>query len=245
MLSVKNLCVTFFRGEALEKKVLKGVDLTLKEGDFAVVLGSNGSGKSTLFNAILGYVPTEGEVILGGRNLNKLKPYKRLRDIGIVYQDPLRGSAPHLSVEENLLLAMPKGIKRADYLAYCKKELSSYGLGLENNFKSEVRFLSGGMRQALALFLATVKKPRLLLLDEHTAALDPHASEVVMKLSEKIVLDHPQMMTLMIIHNLDLALRYGNRLIVLRKGKVALNVAGEEKRNLTKESLSAIYEAED
>ena len=243
MLRIKDLSVTFVKGEAMEKNVLQDLNLEIDEGEFLVVLGSNGSGKSTLFNAILGYVPYQGDIELDGRNLNKQKPYKRLKDIGIVYQDPLRGSAPHLNVEENLLLALPKGRKRNEYLAFCKNELSSYGLGLEDNFKSEVHNLSGGMRQALSLFLATVKEPSLLLLDEHTAALDPRASEVVMELTDRIIKNNPKMMTLMIIHNLDLALRYGTRLIVFQNGKVSLDVKGEEKKNLTKEGLAKLYEA--
>lgn len=244
MLKVKNLSVTFFPGDALEKKVLQDLDLEVKEGEFLVILGNNGSGKSTLFHSLLGYVPYSGDVELDGASLNKKKPYQRLKNIGVVYQDPLRGNAPHLTVEENLLLALPKGKKRKEYLEECKQELASYGLGLEENFKTEVGNLSGGMRQALSLFLASVNAPSLLLLDEHTAALDPRASEAVMTLTEAIVKSHPEMMTLMIIHNLDLALRYGDRLLLLKGGKIALDVSGEKKKSLTKQELLSFYEGE-
>ena len=241
MLSISNLRVTFHPGEPIEKEVLKDLSLELKDGEFVAVLGSNGSGKSTLYNAILGRVPYEGKILLNGEDLDKLPSYKRCRKIGIVYQDPLRGSAPNLTVMENLLLAMPKGRKRKEYLAYCKQELSGYGLSLEDNFKSEVKSLSGGMRQALGLFMASLHEPSLLLLDEHTAALDPNASKRVMEITESIVSSHPKMITLMVIHNVKMALEYGDRLLLLKDGKIALDVKGEEKKSLKEEDLLKAY----
>ena len=241
MLEIKSLSVTFHAGEALEKRVLHDINLQVEEGAFVCILGNNGSGKSTLFNALLGRLSYEGNVLLNGHSLDKLPTYKRCRDIGIVYQDPLRGSSKNLSVKENLLLAMPKGAKRKEFLERCKKELSSYGLGLEENFKTEVKNLSGGMRQALTLYMASLGNPSLLLLDEHIAALDPKASSRIMDITKSIHEGSPRLIILMIIHNLKMALSYGERLLLLKEGRIALDVKGKEKEELSEETLLQAY----
>ena len=242
MLRVHDLDVAFHPGEALEKKVLNGFDLEAEDGEFICFLGSNGSGKSTLFNALLGKIPYTGEVVLDEKSIDKEKPHVRCRKIGIVFQDPLKGSAPNLTVMENLILAMPKGRKRKEYLETCKKELSAYGLGLEDNFKTEVKSLSGGMRQALTLYMASLGEPRVLLLDEHIAALDPNAANRVMAITNELVKRHPKMIALMVIHNVRLALEYGERLILLKEGKIALDRKGEAKKKLSEEELLKSYQ---
>lgn len=241
MLDIRHLNVTFHEGEALEKRVLHDISLHVEEGEFVCILGNNGSGKSTLFNALLGRLPYEGNITLKKRILDRLPTYKRCRDIGIVYQDPLRGSSKNLTVKENLLLAMPKGQKRKEYLERCKKELSSYGLGLEENFKTEVKNLSGGMRQALTLYMASLGEPSLLLLDEHIAALDPKASARIMEITKSIHEEKPRLIILMIIHNLKMALSYGERLLLLKDGSIALDVSGKAKEELSEETLLQAY----
>ena len=231
MLTLNNITVIFNESTSLEKKVLSSLSLEVEEGDFICILGSNGAGKSTLFNSIIGAVPYYGDIILNEENLSKVKKNKRMKSIGIVYQDPLKGTAPHLSVYENILLATKEKII---------KDLKTFDLCLENNLNTACEHLSGGMRQALSLYMATYSNPKLLLLDEHTAALDPKTQDIIMNITSSLISER-KITTLMITHNLKTALTYGNRLIILNNGKVAFDVKGEEKENLTEEKLLKGY----
>ena len=245
MLKIDKLNVTFNPNTSLEKRVLNNFELTVGDGDFICILGSNGAGKSTLFNSIIGAVPYSGDIVLNESNLNGKKIYRRMKDIGIVYQDPSRGTAPHLTVFENLLLSskkktfLKKGFRRS-FKRQVTEELSAFGLNLENNLYSKVESLSGGMRQALTLYMATLSNPSLLLLDEHTAALDPKTQEIIMDITDRLV-NEKHIPTLMITHNLRSALKYGNRLIILSGGKINLDISGEEKAALTEEGLIKTY----
>ena len=243
MIKIENLTVGFDIGSPTQKIVLRDFNLTVNEGEFVVLLGSNGAGKSTLFNAILGTVPYRGSITLNDRLLDNLPQEKRTKYVGIVYQDPLRGSAPNLKVFDNILLSKKAPsfylIRRLFHIKpfnnpteddpftffgfrkkckeNAKKEISSYGLGLENQFDTQAKKLSGGQRQALTLYMASNSNPDLLLLDEHTAALDPKTQDVVMEITDKIV-HEKNVTTLMITHNLKTALKYGTRLIILNEG---------------------------
>lgn len=243
MLSVKNLTVGFNVGTASEKMVLKNFNLDVEDGEFVVLLGSNGAGKSTLFNAILGSLAYKGDVILDEKNINRLPQHKRAKMIGVVFQDPLRGTAPNLSVFDNMLIASKRIVNfyaRKKFKEEVKRELEAYGLGLENQLSTNANQLSGGQRQCLTLFMATNSNPRVLLLDEHTAALDPNTQEKVMEITDKIVSDK-KTTTLMITHNLKTALKYGTRLIILNEGKIVVDLKGEDKKNATEEELLKLY----
>ncbi len=245
MLNLENLNVVFNKSEALEKVVLNNFALDVNEHDFICILGSNGAGKSTLFNSIIGSVNYTGDIKLNDNSLNTLKKYKRMRDIGIVYQDPLKGTAPNLTVYENMLLAskkktfFKKGFKK-EFEKKIKDDLKKFELGLEENLKTQCKHLSGGMRQALTLYMATMANPKVLLLDEHTAALDPKTQERIMEITNDLVLKKG-ITTLMITHNLKTALTYGNRLIILNEGRVVLDIKNEEKKNMTEENLLKLY----
>jgi putative ABC transport system ATP-binding protein len=243
MIRIKNLTVGFNQGTPMEKIVLKRFNLEVNDGDFICILGSNGAGKSTLFNALLGTVDYSGEIYLDDKLLNGIPQHKRAKEIGVVYQDPLRGTAPNLSVFENMLLST-KGrvsfMKKREYKDEATHELKSYGLGLENQLDTAAKELSGGQRQSLTLYMATNSNPKVLLLDEHTAALDPKTQEIVMEITDRIVREKG-ISTLMITHNLKTALKYGNRLIILNAGKVVLDISGEEKMNMTEEALLKTY----
>lgn len=243
MIRIKNLTVGFNQGTPMEKMVLKRFNLEVNDGDFICILGSNGAGKSTLFNALLGTVDYSGEIYLDDKLLNGIPQHKRAKEIGVVYQDPLRGTAPNLSVFENMLLST-KGrvsfMKKREYKDEATHELKSYGLGLENQLDTAANQLSGGQRQSLTLYMATNSNPKVLLLDEHTAALDPKTQEIVMEITDRIVREKG-ISTLMITHNLKTALKYGNRLIILNAGKVVLDISGEEKMNMTEEALLKTY----
>lgn len=243
MIRIKNLTVGFNQGTPMEKMVLKRFNLEVNDGDFICILGSNGAGKSTLFNALLGTVDYSGEIYLDDKLLNGIPQHKRAKEIGVVYQDPLRGTAPNLSVFENMLLST-KGrvsfMKKREYKDEATQELKSYGLGLENQLDTAAKELSGGQRQSLTLYMATNSNPKVLLLDEHTAALDPKTQEIVMEITDRIVREKG-ISTLMITHNLKTALKYGNRLIILNAGKVVLDISGEEKMNMTEEALLKTY----
>lgn len=245
MLTLNNITVIFNESTSLEKKVLSSLSLEVEEGDFICILGSNGAGKSTLFNSIIGAVPYYGDIILNEENLSKVKKNKRMKSIGIVYQDPLKGTAPHLSVYENILLATKeKTFLKRGFIKSLKekiiKDLKTFDLGLENNLNTACEHLSGGMRQALSLYMATYSNPKLLLLDEHTAALDPKTQDIIMNITSSLISER-KITTLMITHNLKTALTYGNRLIILNNGKVAFDVKGKEKENLTEEKLLKGY----
>ena len=249
MLEIKNIYKTFNAGTVNEKCALKGVNLTLEDGDFVTVIGGNGAGKSTLLNAIAGVWPVdEGEIIIDGKNVTKLPEHKRAAYLGRVFQDPMNGTAATMGIEENLALALRRGqtrtlragIKGSEREVY-KKLLATLGLGLEDRLTSKVGLLSGGQRQALTLLMATLKKPKLLLLDEHTAALDPKTAAKVLETTEMIV-NRDKLTTLMITHNMKDAIVHGNRLIMMMDGNIILDIRGEEKKNLTVEDLLHKFE---
>lgn len=248
MLEMKNVTKTFNKGSVDEKVALDNVSLTLGEGDFVTVIGGNGAGKSTMQNAICGtWFPDLGSIILGGVNVTALPEYKRAKYLGRVYQDPMMGTAAGMQIEENLALAsrrgkrrgLRSGIKKAEREEY-RKLLSELDLGLETRLAAKVGTLSGGQRQALTLLMATMQKPKLLLLDEHTAALDPKTAAKVMRLTDKIVRENG-LTTLMITHNMRDAIEYGNRLIMLHEGRIILDISGEEKQKLTVANLLDMF----
>lgn len=244
MLEVKNIYKTFNPGTVNEKHALNGVSLKLKEGDFVTVIGSNGAGKSTLLNAIAGlWMIDSGSICIDGNDITRLPDYKRARYIGRVFQDPMQGSAATMQIEENMALAARRGNKRTLRKGICQSEREKYremlkelNLGLEERLTSKVGLLSGGQRQALTLLMATMEKPRLLLLDEHTAALDPKTAAKVLELTEKLVNEN-HLTTFMVTHNMRDALKYGNRLIMMCDGKIIFDVEGEEKKKLEVKDL--------
>lgn len=249
MLELKNIYKTFNAGTVNEKQALKGIDLTLEDGDFVTVIGGNGAGKSTMLNAIAGVWPVdEGQIIIDGKDVTKLPEHKRAAFLGRVFQDPMNGTAATMGIEENLALALRRGqsrtlragIKASEREVY-KRLLSTLGLGLEDRLTSKVGLLSGGQRQALTLLMATLKKPKLLLLDEHTAALDPKTAAKVLETTEMIV-NRDHLTTLMITHNMKDAITHGNRLIMMMEGKVILDIRDEEKKKLTVEDLLHKFE---
>ena len=249
MLRMRNITKTFNSGTVDERVALDHMDLTLQDGDFVTVIGGNGAGKSTMQNAICGtWQPDEGSIELDGVNVSGMPEYKRARYLGRVYQDPMMGTAATMQIDENLALAARRGLARTLKIGITKKEHDEYyellktlDLGLENRMTSKVGLLSGGQRQAVTLLMATLKKPKLLLLDEHTAALDPKTAAKVLTLSEKIV-EENHLTTLMITHNMKDAIKYGNRLIMMYEGHVIYDVRGEEKKNLQVSDLLQRFE---
>ncbi len=248
MLDIKNIFKTFNAGTVNEKTALNDVSLCLKDGDFATVIGGNGAGKSTLLNAVAGvWMVDSGSISIGDADVTSLPEHKRARYIGRVFQDPMMGTAATMQIEENLALAARRGKARTLRTGITKKEREEYyellkilDLGLEERLTSKVGLLSGGQRQALTLLMATLQKPRLLLLDEHTAALDPKTAAKVLDTTERIVQkDH--LTTLMITHNMRDAIVHGNRLIMMHEGKIALDISGEAKKKLTVEDLLAKF----
>ncbi|MBQ6950718.1 MAG: ABC transporter ATP-binding protein [Clostridia bacterium] len=249
MLEIRNISKTFNAGTINEKCALRDVSLTLNDGDFVTVIGGNGAGKSTLLNAIAGtWLVDEGSIEIDGINITKLPEHKRARYIGRVFQDPMMGTAATMQIEENLALAKRRGKKRtlkvgitpAEREEY-KKVLKTLDLGLEDRLTAKVGLLSGGQRQALTLLMAALQKPKLLLLDEHTAALDPKTAAKVLATTEKIVTrDH--LTTVMITHNMRDAIAHGNRLIMMYEGQIVVDISGEEKKNLTVEYLLQLFE---
>jgi putative ABC transport system ATP-binding protein len=239
----------FNEGTPDEKIALQSVDLHLQPGDFVSVIGSNGAGKSTLMNIISGvYKPDVGDVEIDGVKVNDLKEHQRAPMIGRVFQDPMAGTAPHLTIEENLAIAYTRNKKRRlragvnkERREMFKEYLSSLNLGLENRLTANVGFLSGGERQALSLLMATFTLPKVLLLDEHTAALDPSRADLIIQLTKDIV-DRDQLTTLMVTHNMQQALDMGNRLIMMDQGSIILDVSGEEKQQLTIEGLLSEFQ---
>ena len=244
MLDVNHVSKTFNKATINEKKALIDLNLHLSDGDFVTVIGGNGAGKSTLLNAVAGVWPIDsGSIILDGKDITGLPDYKRAENIGRVFQDPMMGTAPDMQVEENLALAFRRGQKRGLRWEVTREErelyyeqLKTLGLGLEDRMKAKVGLLSGGQRQALTLFMAALKKPELLLLDEHTAALDPATAAKVLELSDRLVQDG-NLTTMMITHNMTDAIRHGNRLIMMDRGRIILDISGEEKKHLTKKDL--------
>ena len=249
MLEVKNMVKTFFKGTINEKTALQGIDLRLEEGDFCTVIGGNGAGKSTLLNSIAGVFPVdEGSITINNIDVTKMPEYKRAKYIGRVFQDPMVGTAGNMQIEENLILAMRRGknlgLKWAfkdSEQAFFKERLALLGLGLEDRLSARMGLLSGGQRQSITLLMATMLRPDLLLLDEHTAALDPKTAENVLQLTDKLVSEH-NLTTLMITHNMRDALRFGNRLIMMDAGRIIYDVKGEEKKKLTVADLLQKFE---
>ncbi len=248
MLEVKDIWKIFNPGTVNEKAALQGVSLTLEDGDFVTVIGGNGAGKSTLLNAVAGVWPVDsGSISIGGVDVTHLAEYKRAQYIGRVFQDPMMGTAATMQIEENLALAarrgqrrgLAPGITKAERQKY-KELLKTLDLGLEDRLTSKVGLLSGGQRQALTLLMASLKKPKLLLLDEHTAALDPKTAAKVLDATERIV-QKDKLTTLMITHNMRDAIAHGNRLIMMYEGRIALDIAGEAKKKLTVEDLLAKF----
>ena len=246
-LSVRALTKRFEAGTVNEKLALDHLDLEVPAGQFVTVLGSNGSGKSTLFNAILGRLtPDSGHILLGDEDITRQKDYKRALNIGCLYQNPLRGTAPNMTIEENLALAYTRkaspsffAVNRKDN-AYFRDLLSTLNMGLEDRMKTKMGLLSGGQRQAASLLMATVAQPKLLLLDEHTAALDPGAAEKVMAVTQRIVAQD-KITTLMITHDMDYALNVGSRTIMLDSGKIVMDLSGPEREAMTPGGLSEIF----
>ena len=245
MLTLTNVTKTFAKGTVNEKTALAGVDLHLEKGDFVTVLGSNGAGKSTLFGAIAGtFRPDGGTVVLDGRDITALPDYKRSKYIGRMFQDPLKGTAPNMTIEENMALAYMRASSHTSPFSMISKKdredfrqrLSMLGLGLEDRMDHPVGLLSGGQRQALTLLMATLVTPKLLLLDEHTAALDPATAEKVLELTRQIVAENG-ITCLMITHNIPSALSLGNRTIMMNNGRIVLELAGEQRRHITTEQL--------
>ena len=244
MLKLDNICKTFNPGTINEKKALQNLSLTLKPGDFVTVIGGNGAGKSTMLNAVAGVWPVdEGSILLDGQDITALPEHKRAGLIGRVFQDPMMGTAPNMQLEENLALALRRGDRRglrwgvtnAEREEY-REKLKTLGLGLEDRMTAKVGLLSGGQRQALTLLMASLKKPKLLLLDEHTAALDPATAAKVLELSDSIIQEN-SLTAMMITHNMKDAIRHGNRIIMMNEGHIILDIRGEEKQRLTKQEL--------
>jgi len=249
MLRITNLYKLFNPGTVDEKTALAGINLHLNAGDFVTVIGSNGAGKSTLMNIISGSMkPDLGDVLIEGQSVSQVPEFRRSRWIGRVFQDPMAGTAPHMTIEENLAIAYKRGQSRSlrfgvtrGKRAMFREQLARLGIGLENRLRAKVGLLSGGERQALSLLMATFTNPRILLLDEHTAALDPARAELITRLTEKIVKDQ-QLTTLMVTHNMEQAIRLGNRLIMMDKGKIILDIGPERKKTLTVEQLLGEFE---
>ena len=244
MLDLQNVSKTFNPGTINEKKALQGLNLHLDEGDFVTVIGGNGAGKSTLLNAVAGVWPVDsGRILLDGEDITALPEHKRAVHIGRVFQDPMMGTAPNMQLEENLALAFRRGQRRGLKWGVSKLERDDYrellrdlGLGLEDRLTAKVGLLSGGQRQALTLLMAVLRRPKLLLLDEHTAALDPATAAKVLELSDRIVAENG-LTALMITHNMTDAIRHGNRLIMMDEGRIILDISGEAKKKLTKREL--------
>ena len=248
MLEIKEIWKTFNAGTVNEKQALRGVSLTLNDGDFCTVIGGNGAGKSTMLNAVAGTFPVDaGTISIGGTDVTHLPEFKRAKFIGRVFQDPMMGTAPTMQIIENLALAARRGQSRGLKWGITKAEKEKYqellhglDLGLEDRLTSKVGLLSGGQRQALTLLMASLQKPKLLLLDEHTAALDPKTAAKVLELSDRIV-EENHLTTMMVTHNMKDAIAHGNRLIMMYDGRIVIDVSGEEKKKLTVPQLLELF----
>lgn len=251
MLEITHVSKTFNPGQITEKRALLDINLKIEDGDFITVIGGNGAGKSTLLNLIAGvHTCDTGEIILNGKNLTNMPEYKRAAFLGRVFQDPMMGTAANMQIEENLAMALRRGktrtlawgIKSKERKIY-RERLAMLGLGLEDRLTSKVGLLSGGQRQALTLLMATLKKPELLLLDEHTAALDPKTAAKVLEITNKLVKEN-HLTTFMVTHNMKHAIDFGNRLIMMMNGNIVFDVRGEEKKNLKVEDLLEKFAAQ-
>ena len=249
MLKITNLQKTFNPGTVNAKTALNGLNLTLNEGDFVTVIGGNGAGKSTMLNAIAGvWKPDFGTIEIDGVDVTAMAEHKRAQFLGRVFQDPMKGTAPDMEIAENLSIAARRGTKRklvwgirhGERTQY-KELLSTLELGLEDRLSCKVGLLSGGQRQAVTLLMATLKRPKLLLLDEHTAALDPKTAATVLRITDKLVTEN-HLTTLMITHNMHDAIAYGNRLIMMHEGRIVIDISGEEKKKLTISHLLGLFE---
>lgn len=245
MLKIEHVKKTFHPGTVNENKIFTDLNLTVEDGDFVTIIGSNGAGKSTMLNTVAGsIIPDGGKITLNGKDITYMSDVQRAKYIGHVFQDPMKGTAPSMWIMENLALAYRRGdthtlkwgMPKGEELELYKTELAKLGLGLEDRLTTKVGLLSGGQRQSITLLMATIKKPELLLLDEHTAALDPKTAAVVLEISDKIVKEH-NLTTLMVTHNMQNAIDYGNRLIMMHEGAVVFDVRGEEKKKLTVQDL--------
>ena len=249
MLKIEQVGKTFNAGTINEKVAVKGLDLTINDGDFITVIGGNGAGKSTMLNLIAGvYIPDEGSIRLDDTDITRMPEYRRAALLGRVFQDPMMGTAGDMGIEENLAMAYRRGRRRGlgwgitnAEREFYRERLKTLDLGLEDRLTSKVRLLSGGQRQALTLLMATLQKPRLLLLDEHTAALDPKTAHKVLGLTQQIVSEH-NLTTLMVTHNMKDAIHYGNRLIMMHEGRVIYDISGEEKKKLDVQDLLEKFE---
>ena len=248
MLEIKNVYKTFNEGTINEKKIFEGLSLTLEDGDFVTVIGGNGAGKSTMLNLVAGAYPVDdGQIIIDGIDVTKLPEHKRAQYIGRVFQDPRMGTASDMWVEENMSIADSRGHRRGvrwairgkDRAKY-KEQLKMLDLGLEDRLTTKMGLLSGGQRQAITLLMAAMKKPKLLLLDEHTAALDPKTAAKVLEITDKLVSEN-NLTALMVTHNMRDAIAHGNRIIMMNAGKIVLDIKGEEKKKLTVEALLAEF----
>ena len=241
MLTLDNISKTFNPGSVDEKHALRGLSLHLDPGEFVTIIGSNGAGKSTLFNAICGsFLTDEGRILLGGEDITFMPEHKRVKEIGRLFQDPMRGTAPHMTIEENLALAAGKGgwfshITKKQKQSF-RETLARLEMGLEDRMRQPVGSLSGGQRQAVTLLMATINPPKLLLLDEHTAALDPATAEKVLKITTEVVAAN-NITTMMITHNMHQALELGTRTLMMDNGQIVLDIKGEEHRNTSVENL--------
>ncbi len=247
MIELKNITVVFNPGTVNEKKVFKDFNLTIREGDFITVIGSNGAGKTTLFNLLSGSIkPQSGAVLINGKDITSDAEYKRAAYIGRIFQDPLLGTASNMSIEDNMLICSKKGFKglkislTAKKRAYFKEQLSYLDMGLENRLKDNVGLLSGGQRQALTLLMMVLSTPELVLLDEHTAALDPRNAGIVMDLTHQFVNNY-NLTTMMVTHNMHQAIEFGNRLLMMDNGEIVVDVKQEEKEQLTSEKLVQMF----
>lgn len=244
MLEIKNVYKTFNAGTVNEKVALQDLNLTLEDGDFVTVIGGNGAGKSTMLNAVAGVWPIDmGKILIDGQDVTRLSEHQRAKYIGRVFQDPMMGTAATMGIEENLALAARRGVTRSLKVGITKKEREEYhellktlDLGLEDRMTSKVGLLSGGQRQAVTLLMATLKKPKLLLLDEHTAALDPGTAEKVLRITREVVAEH-RITTLMVTHNMHQALELGNRTLMMDSGRIVFDVKGEERSRMTVDDL--------
>ena len=249
MLEIKNIHKTFNKGTINEKAALRGINWTLHDGDFVTIIGGNGAGKSTLLNMLSGvYYVDEGQILIDGEDITNLPEHKRAKYFGRVFQDPTTGTAADMQIEENMALAARRGKPRTLRLGIRKEEREKYrellatlNLGLENRLTAKVGLLSGGQRQAITLLMATMQHPKLLLLDEHTAALDPKTAAKVLEISEKIISEN-HLTAMMVTHNMKDAITYGNRLIMMHEGQIIYDVSGEEKKNLKVADLLEKFE---
>lgn len=249
MLTIANVRKTFNKGTVNEKKALNGINLHLNPGDFVTIIGGNGAGKSTMLNMIAGVYPIDsGKIVIDDVNISREPEHKRARYIGRVFQDPMRGTAAGMEIQENLAMAFRRGQKRglswgikASEKEFYHDALTRLGLGLQNRMSSKVGLLSGGQRQALTLLMATLEKPKLLLLDEHTAALDPKTAKKVLELTDEIISEQ-NLTALMVTHNMKDAISLGNRLVMMHEGRIIYDIAGEEKKRLQVEDLLKKFE---